>query len=746
MTAPAPRGPFVAVRDTTVLCSTFTSEKDNEPKPYQGFFVHLLGKHRTRSRKGGTPAFSMARYAEGASRGNAGVVEVSALVYDFDHLASAVAELVQRHLEGWAHVAYSSYSHFATGDDDCCFRAVILCTRPILPDEYPVVWKAMNELLGDWADRQASDPARIWYLPACPSSRRQFAWLHVEDGHLLDVDALLEIAGGSDGASEPKADHWAEDGTGPAGDQAEARGGDRADAPFPEGERNAGLTSLAGSMRHKGMGGDAILAALRLENERRCVPPLGDEELAAIAASVSKYDPEAPLLRRHLSDLGNAERLHDYHGSELRYVHKMGAWLYWDGRRWSRDDSGETIRRARAMIRELGRLAAQVREKRRREALQRHALRSESAGKIKAMLELGQALLTLPHAALDQRAMLFACANGTLDLHLGELRPHRREDYLTRLSSVTYDPEATCPIWEAFLLRVMGDDTELVTFLQRAVGYTLSGSTREQVLFLLYGVGANGKSTFIEILRLLTGEYAAQAEFSTFLKQDNATVRNDIARLAGARFVAAVEAEGGRPLAEAVVKQMTGGDMVVARFLFQNFFEFRPAFKVWLAANHKPVIKGTDHGIWRRIRLIPFLVTIPEDERDPDLVKKLEAELPGILAWAVRGCLDWQAHGLGVPASVREATEGYRDEMDVLGGFLADRCSIEAQGQVPTSGLYEAYKKWAEEAGERPITKKAMGLRLAERGFESIKGNRGVRCWRGLHLLPEPQATGTRER
>ena len=744
-------GAVVAAREVIVHASTFDNEKDTLPKPYQGPVITLIGRHRSRGRKGGTPAYSMATYAEGATRGNAGVEEVTALVFDFDHLSSGVAEQVNRHLEGWAHIAYSSYSHFASGDDDCCFRAVLFCTRPIQPDEYAAVWSTMNELLGGWADRQATDLARIWYLPACPSSRMRFAWLHLADGALVDVDGLLDSAGASSVSSRASisGSDQAEGTASKAGKAArgggEGRGVESEGDPFPEGERNARLTSLAGTMRSRGMEEEAILAALRVVSERRCRPPLGEPELAAIAASVAKYDPEPALVRFNFTDLGNAERLVEHASAELRYVHKMGAWIYWDGRRWARDDSAETIRRAKRMVRELARCAPQVRDEKRRDRLLRHAMCSESSGKLKAMLELGQALLPLPHAALDRQDMLFNCGNGTLDLVGGDLLSHRREDYLTRISGVVYDPEATCPRWEAFLLRVMGDDPELVAFLQRAVGYTLTGSTREQVLFLLYGVGANGKSTFIEILRLLTGEYAAQAEFSTFLKQDGASVRNDIARLVGARFVAAVEAEGGRPLAEAMVKQMTGGDVVTARFLFREFFEFQPAFKVWLAANHKPVIRGTDHGIWRRIRLIPFLVTIPEAERDPDLVKKLQAELPGVLAWAMRGCLDWQEHGLGLPSSVRAATESYRDEMDVLGGFLDDRCALEPHAQALTKELYDSYKTWADESGERAITKKAMGMRLAERGFISAKGSRGARCWQGLRLLPEPPQGRSRE-
>jgi len=221
---------------------------------------------------------------------------------------------------------------------------------------------------------------------------------------------------------------------------------------------------------------------------------------------------------------------------------------------------------------------------------------------------------------------------------------------------------------------------------------------------------------------------------TTFLRQQGEGVRNDVARLVGARFVSAVEAEGGKPLAEAMVKQLTGGDTVTARFLFKEFFEFTPVFKLWLAANSRPTVRGTDNGIWRRIRLVPFTVTIPPAERDRDLGRKLASELPGILAWAVRGCLQWQADGLGVPADVEAATEAYRDAMDVLGGFITECCVVRPGAQVTSADLYSAYTAWCEGNGERPVTRRKMGLRLSERGFERRRGSGGRHTWTGVGL------------
>jgi putative DNA primase/helicase len=279
----------------------------------------------------------------------------------------------------------------------------------------------------------------------------------------------------------------------------------------------------------------------------------------------------------------------------------------------------------------------------------------------------------------------------------------------------------------------MGGNQPLVEFVQRAAGYCLTGKTDEEVLFFLYGTGANGKTTFVETVRKLLSDYAQQADFNSFLEKRSDGARNDLARLKGARFVAAVEAGEGRKLDETVIKQATGGDTITSRFLYREFFEYVPQFKIFLVANHKPRISGTDEGIWRRIRLIPFNVTIPTEERDKRLLEKLQRELPGILAWAVRGCLEWQRDGLGKSDQVSEATELYRREMDSLADFLDDRCVI-GQGEVSDAGLlYETYKVWCQANGEEPTSQKLFGSRLHDRGFEPAK-KRGHRCWVGLSL------------
>jgi putative DNA primase/helicase len=447
--------------------------------------------------------------------------------------------------------------------------------------------------------------------------------------------------------------------------------------------------------------------------------------------------PDTDPHRFGFTDLGNAERLVRLHGSELRHCEMWGSWLIWDGRRWVKDDNGEVERRAMSTVRAIYKEASQEDNQDKRTAVAKHALASEKKTRITHMIDLAKSKLPIAvrPADFDRDPRLLNVANGTVNLQTGELQPHRKEDLITRLAPVNYDPDALCPLFLEFLRRIMGEDDILISFLQRAVGYSLTGDTSEQCLFLLHGAGANGKSTFIEVIRALLGDYAQQADFSTFLHKDHDPVRNDLAKLRDARFVSAVEVTEGKRLAEVVVKQLTGGDTITARFLFHEYFEFRLAGKIWLAANHLPVIRGTDNAIWRRIRLIPFTITIPREEQDKRLLQKLKAELPGILNWALHGCLEWQREGLCEPGEVQAATEAYREEMDPVGAFLAECCVMAPEVQAPASDLYEAYTKWCQANGEESINQTVFGRRLRDRGL--IKDRAAITwrtVWKGVGL------------
>lgn len=440
----------------------------------------------------------------------------------------------------------------------------------------------------------------------------------------------------------------------------------------------------------------------------------------------------------NLTDLGNAERLVHRHGEDLRYDHSRRKWLVWDDKRWRFDDSGEIVRRAKETVKTTYLEAAPGGDSPIDRDLARHALRSESTSRIEAMISLARSEpgIAVAPDAFDSDLWLLNCQNGTVDLRTGERREHRREDMLTKLAGADYDSDAEAPRFAAFMREVLVED-EMIGFVQRFAGYTLTGSTRERVVAILHGRGKNGKSTLIEVLQDVLGDYGRNTSTETLLTKRHEGVGNDVAALQGARFVSAAEVEKGRRLAESKVKQLTGNDTVTARFLYGEPFDFRPQFKLWLSTNNKPEIVGTDDAIWDRIRLIPFTQRFAGTAADAKLPERLREELPGILAWAVEGCRIWQAEGLGEPEGVKTATEDYRLDMDTLATFIADRCYRADHASVLAERLYEDYRTWCAETGENAETQKKFGGRLRERGFD----NRGPKqpgtrktIWRGIGL------------
>jgi len=440
---------------------------------------------------------------------------------------------------------------------------------------------------------------------------------------------------------------------------------------------------------------------------------------------------------RPCTDLGNAERLVRLFGDRIRFVPQWG-WLVWDGKRWARDNGNQRITElAEETVRQIYREAAEANDPDKRAKLAKWAIASESRQRIAAMIDLAAPMCLAFPDDFDADDWLLNLENGVLNLRTFEFMPHNPNLRLTKLAPVTFNPNADCPKWKAFLQRIFNNNERLIHFVQRAVGYSLTGSTREQCLFFLHGTGANGKSTFLEVIRALLGDYAVTTDFSTFVADRKSSVRNDIARLHSARLVTAIEVGEGKRFAEELIKTLTGGDTVTARFLYREFFEFKPRFKVWLAANYKPEIRGTDFAIWRRIRLVPFTVTIPPEEQIPDLAEQLKEELSGILNWALEGLRDWLANGLQPPPEVTEATEAYRAEMDIVGLFVQDACVTDPKAVTPSKTLYEAFREWCSENGYEPFGQTAFGRRLAAKGFAHgrayIEG-RLRRCWFGIRL------------
>lgn len=461
------------------------------------------------------------------------------------------------------------------------------------------------------------------------------------------------------------------------------------------------------------------------------------------------YDPETidqdDLMRLHAyddSDFGQAEAIIDLYKDRLRFVVGL-EWLLWNGMRWIFDDRNAAM--------QYGMVAARIRLKAANYALEqaqgkdqqekalyrvRQASARRNVAPVRRALEAASTMQYFVTDAqeLDADNFKLGVKNGVIDLKTGELIPPKPDQLITKRANVTYYPDAPAPRWERFLKEIFLGDEALIEYIQRCVGYSLTGDTREQCFFVLHGIGANGKGTFGEIIKAIVGEYASSIEFKTLMAGEGSKVGDDLAPLRGMRLIVASESEQGKRLNEALVKQVTGGDPVRVRHLFGRYFIFYPAFKIWLMTNHKPIIVGTDRGIWRRVRMIPFNARFEGAAADKTLPSQLQAELSGILAWAVRGCIAWQTKGLSMPEAVKKATEDYQTEMDTLGLFISEMTVDGDTYKCTVKGLYAAYKQHMAENGLYTMSQPAFGRAMVERGKEKVKSN-GEWWWKGIGLL-----------
>lgn len=447
-----------------------------------------------------------------------------------------------------------------------------------------------------------------------------------------------------------------------------------------------------------------------------------------------------------MSDMGNAERLVEKEGSNIHWNATKKTWEFWDGRRWDTDTKGHIIKCMKRTVRSIYLEAADIEDYNVRMALVDFARRSESHNKIIAAIKLSQSELALTHDELDRNPWYLNCLNGTINLKNGELQPHRRQDLITKLAPVNYEGiEVTHPLWDKFLNRIIPDQA-LRDFIQRAVGYSVTGLGTEEKLFFAWGEPLTGKTTFLNAISSALGDYAATADFNSFIDGDKSGgPRNDIARLAGKRFVQSIEVGEGKKLAEGLVKTITGGDVVTARFLYTESFEFLPTFKLWLAANSRPRVREDDAAMWRRILQIPFDQRIPENERDPHIKEALrDPAIAGaaIMAWMVKGCLMWQKEGLKVPEVVKRTTEEYRMEMDPIKDFIDECCMINPLAKVKVSDLRKAYENWCLEYGEKyPVNAPRFKRSLEGRGLIQFRTGQH-RMWQGIGLVDNKRAYG----
>jgi len=501
--------------------------------------------------------------------------------------------------------------------------------------------------------------------------------------------------------------------------------------PITEGKRNAALASIAGGMRRRNMGLDEIFTALKTMNAKRCQPPLPDTEVETIARSICNYAPgnteqDEDIRPPGFTDDALALEFTERYAEDWRYVAAWGYWLHWDGKCWRRENTLRAYDLARFVCRGA---AARCNKA-------RLAAKLASANTVAAVERLTRA--DRRHAATidqwDRDPWLLNSATGVANLRTGQTHPHGRLDYMTKLTAAGIaDEQAKPERWLAFLNDITSGDEELQRYLARMAGYALTGATSEHALFFLYGTGANGKSVFLNTLAAVLGDYATNAPMDTFMETRNDKHPTDLAGLRGARLVTSIEVEKGRRWAEAKIKSLTGGDKISARFMRQDFFDYKPQFKLLVAGNNKPSIRDVDEAMRRRLHLVPFTVTIPAEKRNHALPEQLLLERDGILRWAIDGCLAWQRVGLNPPACVLSATEEYLESEDALGRWIAEECFQNPRVKEGSDVLYQSWKAWCEKNGEYLPSLRKFSDDLNKRGFKRARSER-QRLFQGIAL------------
>jgi putative DNA primase/helicase len=459
---------------------------------------------------------------------------------------------------------------------------------------------------------------------------------------------------------------------------------------------------------------------------------------SGVTALRKVIDNEADARPPAFSDEALALRFAGRHADRLRYVAAWGKWLISDDVRWRFDDTLHAFDLVRRNCREVARDCGKPKV----------GVAIASAKTVAAVERLAKSDRRIAATAdqWDADPWLLNTPVGVVDLRTGDVRPHRSDDYMTKITGVAPDADCSISTWLRFLDRVTGRDAALIAFLQRMAGYALTGSTREHALFFLYGTGANGKSTFVNAVTACAGDYHRTSAIETFTASAVERHPTDLAGLRGARLVTAVETEEGRRWAESKIKALTGGDRIAARFMRQDFFEYVPIFKLVIAGNHKPGLRSVDEAIRRRFHLIPFTVTIPPAERDETLPEQLKAEWPGILAWAIQGCLDWQKSGLASPKTVQAATAAYLEAEDALAAWIEECGEFDPSAWELSSALFRSWKAWADRAGEYVGSLKKFSQRLEDRsasiGMSKERDKHGHRGFRGLRVTKPDLATG----
>jgi P4 family phage/plasmid primase-like protien len=686
------------------------------------------------------------------SRATHNVISIHCVALDFDQCVDY--EALRSSIGGYECVFHTTYSHAS----DCPNgRLVMPLSRPATPEEWPDVWRGAYLLTNELADKQTSDASRIFYLPRCPESKLKDAHTFHNKGVWIDTDDLIDLGKSSTPTTPaPKSPVLA-----PAQnlmddfDVAKIRDAlSRLDWDNREVWRNAGM-----ALHSSGKGDEAY--SLWEEFSKRSEKFKDSDQRKTWRSFISTRDKLITLgtlfhmgrdnqppvqvgepTRPERSELGLAERFVTRHKNEVKYITDERSFVVWNGNVWERDTNEhavmqrmiETVKAipANEVSALMGKNNAEA-EKTAQWAI-REAQRRATMVQALQLAAVNPAL-SVRTGALDANPELFQCANGIVNLRTREFSDSHPDAMHTLSSPINFDANATCPRWLQFLHEVTGGNHNLIAYLRRSVGYTLSGKTDAQVWFFVYGLGANGKSVFLNVLRDLAGTYGTTASADSFMTQqrNSSGATPEIAALAFRRLVCVTEIPQGRQLDEARMKTLTGGEKMSARQLYKGQFTFEPRFKLWFAGNHKPAIRGNDHGMWRRIQLIPFTQQIPADKKDSNLLVKLRTELPGILNWAIEGYSDYAGQGLTPPQIVLDEVQSYRGEEDILGDWIAECCDLAANARAPRDDLFMSYQRYRVSRTIRGVGNKTFYASLRSRGLGERRAN-GERLIEGMGL------------
>ncbi|WP_344762131.1 DNA primase family protein [Actimicrobium antarcticum] len=752
----------------TVYSRTTNPKPIDAGQPEWNEVVETLSKHDVREDKEGR-CISFHQLMPGATRANANVELVSAYVIDSDD--GAGLDEIKKPLTGLEYVIYSTHSHTP---DKPKYRVVFPLSAPVGHADWDYFRGAADaELAGGHNDGSTKDASRLYYTPSCPESRAEHAYFEHVRGEAIDSAAMIakgraqsarslpglpqikprkyaaSVARNADvlGVSGPvdlerarsalmaipsdggryewRGSVWGFDAATNGEDQNFLRGWNAQSADKYPNYREALEKLLRSDTKREG--GVAAGTLFMLAKQHGWTDPAHSKRIAASPDETTRLG----NVMETLNDAGNADRIVKAANGNLQYCRDLLKWLVWTDGHWHWDIKGDVVQFATAVMRGIYTEARDEARNDDAKRLAQHAGNSCSLRGLTAGVELAKSMpgVSVGASELDADPMVIGVVNGVVDLKTGEFRQALREGLITRLMNVEWIAGATCPHWEATLHSIFNDNRDVVDFVQRAMGYTLTGRTTEQCFFFLYGTGANGKSTVLNVLREILGGYGIQTSPEVLMAKTAANASGptpEIARLAGPRFVAANETEEGQRFAESMVKQLTGGDAVTARVLHGAPFDFVPVFKLWLAGNHRPVIRGDDHGIWRRMVMIGFDRKFSGEEQNKHLPDMLRKEYPGILNWLIAGCLAWQKHGLDRPAEITRQVDAYRSDMDLMGNWIDETCIVEATAVIKAGAAYTSYKNWSFQNGHRFISNQKFAQKLKDRGFDKGHGKAGT--------------------